>query len=188
MCETPPESHPGEDIPQNQEPRGTTGRPAHLLLYGAVLAQFYLVFYPPGMFLPEPQYRDAGDRLIRLVQNYEGPVLLPDHGYLARRAGKPTTAHGMAVYDLVRSRREEVKEKFVREVRRAILMGRFSAVIVPTYPEYFGFEKEIEQAYQPAGRIMEREGVLAPPHGLPNEPAVIYVPRRVGKIKGDFAP
>lgn len=51
--------------------------------------------------LPSAAHRQAHDELAAFVRAQPGPVWLPGHGAITRRAGKGTGAHGMAIFDLL---------------------------------------------------------------------------------------
>jgi hypothetical protein len=61
----------------------------------------------PIRYLPTAADRAAGERIVAMLRAAEGEVLVPWHGYLARMAGKRSSAHLMAVIDLEAERSGE---------------------------------------------------------------------------------
>ncbi|MBL8755082.1 MAG: hypothetical protein JNK15_17390 [Planctomycetes bacterium] len=52
-------------------------------------------------WLPSDAHRRAHDELATFVAKQAGPVWIPAHGHIGARAGKGTSAHGQAVFDLL---------------------------------------------------------------------------------------
>lgn len=51
--------------------------------------------------LPSAAHTRAHDELRELVAAQDGPVWIPGHGHIAYRAGKGTSAHGQAIFDVM---------------------------------------------------------------------------------------
>lgn len=56
---------------------------------------------PRTTALPSAAHRLAHEQLTDYVRAQPGPVVLPGHGGVTRRAGKPSSAHGQAIFDLL---------------------------------------------------------------------------------------
>lgn len=54
----------------------------------------------PLRYIPTEADREAGERIVAMLREAEGDVLVPWHGYLPRMAGKRGGAHLMALIDL----------------------------------------------------------------------------------------
>ncbi|MGE0145080.1 MAG: glycosyltransferase family 39 protein [Planctomycetota bacterium] len=54
----------------------------------------------PSIYLPTTADAAVGERLVNMLRETEGDVVVPFHGYLARMAGKRGSAHSMAVIDI----------------------------------------------------------------------------------------
>jgi len=53
--------------------------------------------------LPSDAHRTAHEELFEYVRSRPGDVFMPAHGHITARAGKPTSAHGQAIYDLMQT-------------------------------------------------------------------------------------
>ena len=82
-------------------PADQRGRLAHLVPI-AVLIQLAILVYDPLQYVPTREDRRAGDAVVAAIAETRGPVIVPLHGYLPKLAGKPGTAHTMAVLDVLR--------------------------------------------------------------------------------------
>jgi hypothetical protein len=71
----------------------------------------------PLRYIPTEADREAGERIVAMLREAEGDVLVPWHGYLPRMAGKRGGAHLMALIDLEteRSGRPDVWEALHQE-------------------------------------------------------------------------
>jgi len=84
------------------------GGKSAVLGHVAVIAQLVIVFALPWFGRPIPrvpwaELKAKGDRHLAGLSAMADPVFLPWHGYTARMAGKPPTAHLMAMDDVWRS-------------------------------------------------------------------------------------
>lgn len=53
--------------------------------------------------MPSDAHRKAHEELFEFVSSQPRDVFLPGHGYITSRAGKPTSAHGQAIFDLMQT-------------------------------------------------------------------------------------
>jgi hypothetical protein len=84
------------------------------------LGQFWLVRYDPRAQLPTVADAEAGETL----------VAIPDHGYLAERAGKRALAHGMTLIDLLNSSEHALAQRVSDELNRALEEKRFAVIVL----------------------------------------------------------
>jgi hypothetical protein len=75
--------------------------PALLALQFAILFGFAWQRNPTATALPSPAHRHAHEELTAYVKSQPRRVLLPGHGGVTRRAGKPPSAHGQAIFDML---------------------------------------------------------------------------------------
>ncbi len=67
-----------------------------------VAAQFAFSAYNPWHYLPTEADRAVGNKLMRILEETEGPVMMPLHGHWLHRTGHPAGAHVLAVMDVER--------------------------------------------------------------------------------------
>jgi len=94
------------------------------------LGQFWLLRYDPRAQLPSPADVAAGEALVERLRAVEGEVWIPDHGYLAERAGKRALAHGMTLIDLLNSSEHAVAQRVADELNRALEEKRFAVIVL----------------------------------------------------------
>jgi hypothetical protein len=78
---------------------------AGMLLGGQFLLLGYLAWnrQPMRTALPSSQHAESHVDLHVYLQQVQGHVFLPGHGGMTRRHGKPASAHGQAVFDLLQA-------------------------------------------------------------------------------------
>lgn len=108
-------------------------------------AQLALLVYDPRPYVPTAADEDAGDRLVRILRETEGEVMVPLHGYLPKLAGKRGSAHAMAMLDVVRGAEPDLAQRLEQEywdsgrtrgVELIVLddnCGEFARLVVPGY-------------------------------------------------------
>jgi hypothetical protein len=142
------------------------------IIHAAWIAQFALLFYNPTAQIPTAADERAGRALIEGIRRIDGPVFIPCHGYLAAMAGKPSHAQMMALGDVLRSPRADVRDRLNAEVSTAVREHRFAAIFQDG--EWLA---ELERAYQPAGPVFQSPTVFWTRTGLRTRPQLIYVAR-----------
>lgn len=148
-------------------------RPGRAILgYGACLAQFALLIYNPVAQIPTVADREAGRALVERIRQVDGPVYIPCHGYLPAMAGKPTYAQMMALGDVLRSPRPDVRDRLNAEVTQAIREQRFAAIV-----QDGEWLPELERYYVPTGPVFQDEKVFWTRTGLRTRPQLIFLPR-----------
>jgi len=148
--------------------------------------QFALLLYHPSIYLPRPGDAAAGKKLLATLAAVKGDVFVPDHGYLAPRVGKPSFAHGMAIYDVERGDPGPVWQRFAQELREAVQGQRFSAIVLDT-PRYDAvlsegnrFSPVLLGAYARQPTTLLPPGAGYPTTGLKTRPESLYLPRQGG--------
>lgn len=142
------------------------------------LYQFSNLRYDAGAQLPLAQDAPAGWDLIARLRQVPGEILMPAHGYLPALAGKNTTAHQQAVYDILRAPASQRYADALRaEYKAALGAGRFGAVIMDTVPA-FDFPKTYPEEYQKnyvlKGPALSQGWTLKPVTGVGIRPQWIY--------------
>jgi len=139
------------------------------------VAQFGLLFYDPRSQLPTEADRAAGERLAARIRTIEGRVWMPCAGELARAAGKGSSAHAMAVIDLLQGADRATAQRFVDQLAQALAERRFAAIVL-----HQRWDQELEplaRHYAALKLDYAAEGEFEPVTGAPNRPQWLYVPR-----------
>jgi hypothetical protein len=118
------------------------------LIYLAIAIQLLRLAYNPFQEIPSRADRETGDRVVATLSRAPGDVFVPDHPYLAIRAGKGSTAHRAALDDILRVG-DERAEQFRTDLIEQIAERRFVAALVgnsafvPLLGEGFRREREL---------------------------------------------
>ncbi len=75
--------------------------PALLAVQFVILFGYAWQRGPNTTALPSAAHRQAHEELTEYVRSQPGMVIMPGHGGVTRRAGKPSSAHGQAIFDLL---------------------------------------------------------------------------------------
>jgi hypothetical protein len=147
------------------------------LFIPAVLAllvcQFTWLIYNPMKNIPTKADRSAGDRLLNIVQKFEGDVYIPSHDYLAVMGGKESFAHTAPWLDIIRTHDTRLKEKIIREFTEAVDSRQFDAIILDT--DRYPLLPVIEKTYKYSGSIFSNDDFY-PLTGVRTRPDLIYLP------------
>ncbi len=116
-----------------------------LLVLGAALVQFSLLWYNPLARVPVPGSADVVRRSVAAVRAVDGDVFAPANGYLAVMAGKKHSAHIGFINDILWGRPGPVRDRLIMEIESAIRGQRFAAILLD---RPFGvFQRDIEAHY-----------------------------------------
>jgi hypothetical protein len=148
---------------------------ARLVPLGAAAIQLAVLAYDPRKAIPSDQDKKAGYELLERLRSIDGEVFMPAHGYMLAMAGKSTTAHEMAMSDVLGKSGGRPGAKLKEEVVTAIREKRFAAVILDT--EFM--RKEVEKHYRRQGDVFGKKDkdVFYPIAGMKTRPKGIYVPK-----------
>lgn len=101
------------------------------VVLAAAACQLLLLAFNPWDWVPGQADRKAGDELVDRLRRFHGGVIVPSAPYLAARAGKPATAHQMAIADVLRATGSHgVKRKLVADINRQLHSGHYEAIIL----------------------------------------------------------
>jgi hypothetical protein len=155
------------------------------LVYAACILQFALLWYNPWKEIPTKRDAAAGERMIENLARVKGDLFLPAHGYLPHLAGKETHAHLMAIRDVMRGTRGEIRERLVGEILGALGGGRFGAVVLDAAS--FGedssdreWQKILRRDYAPPRNMFEDRDVFWTVTGIRTRPELLFVLSRAG--------
>jgi len=138
----------------------------------AALAQLALLAYDPRPLVPTAADRAAGDALVATLAALPGEVFIPNHGYLARRAGKREYAHTLAIDNLLlddpsSDARRELELDFLGHFQRRA----FGAVVIESDGRYGEFAQRFYGAGEP---LFERKDVFFAVSGGRIRPETLY--------------
>lgn len=141
----------------------------------AAIAQLALLAYDPSAQLPTAADRRAGDALVERLRAIQGPVWMPDHGYLAERAGKAGSAYTMELTDLLLARDHDLSQRLVDEITRALTEKRFAAIVLDE--PWDGDLPALAQNYRRTQASYDGERTFIPVTGIARRPSYWYFPR-----------
>lgn len=149
---------------------------AEAAVYAVCLVQLGLLRYDPRAQIPRAADRDAGEHLLRVLAAVPGDVLLPYHGYLPTVVGKPSQAHLMQVFDILKVG-DEHSARLAAQFRSAIRHATFAAIVLDDQKSYF-FMPEIDASYVLQPPVFSTPGVFLPvTGGVITRPDYLYLPK-----------
>ena len=101
-----------------------------MLTYFAVVIQWFGLLYAPARYVPDARDIAAGRRLVERIAAEPGDVLIPNHGYLGRMAGKPGQLHAMALSNAVHGERHGHALRVMQEFDSSVVAGRYSMLVL----------------------------------------------------------
>lgn len=125
------------------------GGRAAVLAGAAVVAQVALLAYDPRPLVPTARDVAAGDALVARLAAIDGDVWIPNHGYLARRAGKREYAHTLAIDNLLLDDFGPARRDLEAELVRGLAERRFAAVVIESDGRYGGLAQRFYGAGAP---------------------------------------
>jgi len=151
-----------------------------MYVYFLCIIQFLALLYNPFKQLPTEKDLQAGKKLVSMMAQIQGDVLLPRHGYLPVLAGKESAAQEIAINDILRCNDENPRTKLLQtklfhEIKTTIMKQRYQAIIL----DHKGwFSDIIEEYYIQQGQVFENNEAFWPVTGYKTRPEFIYVPRK----------
>jgi hypothetical protein len=128
-----------------------------------------------GACLPTAADAETGHRLVQLLREADGPVIIPFHGYLPRMAGKASGAHAMAVYDVRGAHAQGLQERLHQQYLDSA-RDRNAALVVLDATDTGDIWKLVLPGYTPADRLVPLgdERTFVPRIGLPSRPILFF--------------
>lgn len=151
----------------HQKERGSGQR---IAFYLVAILQLGLLSYNPANFIPGKEDQRAGQDLVRQIREIDGPVLIPRHGYLAALASKKSTAHEMAMNDVLKGDREGGGRALFSEIEHALESRKYGAIIV----DYNWLQPDVEKFYKKKRIIFADPNLFWPVTGARTRPEFIY--------------
>jgi hypothetical protein len=151
---------------------GAWGR---VFIYSLCIVQFACLTYNPLHQIPTAKDLEDGQKLLALIKQVKGEILIPYHGYLAARAGKRSYAHAIAISDFLRCTDEAGEQAMVYQAWQALDQGKFDMVIMDSDPYLMAwFNNLLNEYYVPQGQIFKDDSFW-PKTGMKTRPTTIYV-------------
>lgn len=141
------------------------------------ILQFFILLYNPMMYIPTKQDIKAGEKLVKIISEIDGEVMMPSTGYIHRLAGKKSMyAQHMAIYDLLRVRTKkakplEIKKKLKQNIQDVLKSKKYSAIITH-HRNWYGIQKY----YKLKQRLFNKDEFM-PVTGGQARPLYLYVPK-----------
>ncbi len=99
------------------------------VVYSLCVVQILRAGYLPASFVPTTADVAAGDALVQAVARIPGPVFMPFHGDLPRRAGKATFAHAVMISDVIRGGQTATELNLAKALSMAMRSHQFQSVV-----------------------------------------------------------
>jgi len=155
----------------------------HRMLFVVLcMTQFLSLVYWPGAYLPSKEDRSAGRYVQAVIKDVEGETFCPGSGYLASRAGKASSVHPMALWDVLRGDvSRQAGDELVDRLKEALQTERYTAVLLQTnWLEdpllTLLFREDLERHYKTRSRLFLDPEVFWPVAGWKTRPEVLYEP------------
>lgn len=141
--------------------------------------QFMMLLYDPFSHIPTPEDLKAGNQFIATLKNIEGKVFFPGHGYYSVLAGKKVQAHFAAIWDVWTGRNDGVKQKFIEEIRHAIIEKQFQALVLNDYEGWLSddISQLIHTYYRKKLKFFEDPSVFRPLINAKTRPEYLFIPK-----------
>lgn len=144
-----------------------------LLLYGLLIGQFHLLYYPPRKQVPTRADLRAGNAFMEFLRSIKTDVFVPDTGFLPSLAGQQPHAQRMAMEDVLQAESNDpVRNQLMAEVRKAIIEKRFSVIILQK--DYWHMN-DLKRNYVFKGAIFPKGARFWPVTGQRTRPSLLYV-------------
>jgi hypothetical protein len=101
-----------------------------VLAYVAVAIQWVGLLYAPARYVPDARDVAAGRRLVERIAAEPGDVLIPNHGYLARLAGRSGQVHALALANAVQGDRHGYAKRVALAFDSTLAAGRYSLLVL----------------------------------------------------------
>lgn len=162
--------------------QGSDVRAPRLLLPWLALllavSQFTPLLYDYRDQVPTAADRMAGDALVATLRETDGGVALPFHGYLAVKAGKEASAHGVALGDVIQARGEEARA-LQRQTDATFAAGAYELVVFDQQldqglAEWLGLGTATVSRLEYLGPAFEDAQSSMPMTGMKTRPEAVY--------------
>ncbi len=147
----------------------------------AVVIQLLLLCFNPFNWIPSDADRRMGDQLVDFIRQVPGDVVVPAAPYLAARAGKPTTAHHMALMDVLRAPdSDEGKQVLLEDMYLQLRNPAWRAILLHRRE---GWYEEFEQSRLPDDFRFDRVLIESSEVFRPKSGTTLFVPTHLFRRK-----
>lgn len=153
---------------------GTLGAAMRATVSVLCALQLWMLSYSVSAQIPTAYDADLARQLHSLIAAAPGEVFVPHHGFVARDAGKPMSAHEWALYDVLRSADPGVRGHITAEMHDALAGHRYSLIVLDKTEPWF--EEDLERYYERTGVPLAGDGLWTRT-GYRTRPRLIYTPR-----------
>lgn len=156
------------------------GRPAtsaRAVAVIAVVVQLLMLSYDPRDQIPTPSEVRRAHVLDGRLRRLPGPVLMTGHGWYLARIGRPTTAQGAAIADVLRGDVGSTSHDLERELRDDIAHQRYRSIVVDSIPVYSYLPATLRRYYRRVGPLLPGGSTVLPLTGTKTGPATVWAPR-----------
>jgi 4-amino-4-deoxy-L-arabinose transferase-like glycosyltransferase len=97
-----------------------TGGTLRVFVSALVAAQFFVLRFDVSKNVPTLTSRVEGQLLVEELRSVEGPIYAPDAAIYPWLAGHPMQVHAIAIEDVLRGHRNDVRTEYLAELRTSI--------------------------------------------------------------------
>ncbi len=139
-----------------------------------LLVQFALLIYNPAKQIPTKADREAGQRILDLIEQTEGDVFIPYDNYLPAYVGKKTFVTLASIKALFADRGTAHVDAFEQEFKEKFRNREFALVVMGSQRH---FNREISRYYRPLHFSVGPPNVYRTVTGMHTRPKYFYVPK-----------
>ncbi len=133
--------------------------------------------YPLAAQIPTAADRRAGDQLVAALRQLPGQVIVLDHPWYATLAGKGTSAHEEAIYEVLRSGDGRGRRVLLRDLPTAVASSTVGAVVLDDTDDERGFADVLRRDFVEVPAPLVAGGAFYPVTDQKQRPTVLFVRR-----------
>lgn len=134
-------------------------------------------FLPVARWIPTEEDRAAGEAMVKLIENFEGPVFTPFHCFLPVRAGKRYCGSRGAMMPILYGGDDQRKMTFIEESILGFRRHKYDAIILDK-KRFRHIQEAIDLYYrEEPGLLIGREDLFRTVSGMRTQPQYLYLPR-----------
>ena len=141
-----------------------------------LMIQVAVLVFNPFEYVPHKLDLEANQKVVRILEKSEGPVWVPYHSYLARRAGKPPHAHIRALVDVKQGDKDGSSLPVEQQMQKLVSGRVFSVVILDQVDRFSIGRAFLQNDYKIKGALFDHQWGY-PVSGYKTRPFHVLVPR-----------